>query len=128
MSGATPARPTTTSRFEQALGEVRPIFAFELRGLELTEAKALFSIKPADGPGVPKAACEPVSVLLKPSSTVRPLNPVLQRTRTMGEEVANGAALIQENGAIFHHLQKNAIFGRFFCLKLKQNRYSTPYI
>jgi hypothetical protein len=37
-------------------------------------------------------------------------------------------ALIREIGAIFHHLQKNALFERFFRLKLKQIRYSTPYI
>jgi hypothetical protein len=42
----------------------------------------------------------------------------------LGEE----AALVWKNEAIFHHLQKIAIFERFFHLKLKQNRYSTPYI
>jgi hypothetical protein len=30
------------------------------------------------------------------------------------------AALIRETGAIFHHLQKIAIFERFFRLKLKR--------
>jgi hypothetical protein len=46
----------------------------------------------------------------------------------MGAVLDEQAALIRENGAIFHHLQKNAIFERVFRLKLKQNRYPAPYI
>jgi predicted secreted Zn-dependent protease len=53
---------------------------------------------------------------------------VLQSTEPAGAELGEQAALARENGTVFHHLQKIVIFERFFRLKLKQNRYSTPYI
>jgi hypothetical protein len=57
-----------------------------------------------------------------------PLNPVLRSTEPKGAALGEQAALGREIGAIFHYLQKITIFERFFRLKLKQIRYSTPYI
>jgi hypothetical protein len=49
-----------------------------------------------------------------------PLNPVLRSTEPKGAALGEQAALIRETGVIFHHLQKIALFERFFCLKLKR--------
>jgi hypothetical protein len=69
-----------------------------------------------------KAARETLSVLLDGGSMAHP------RTKPTGAALGEQAALVWEIGVIFHYLQKITIFERFFRLKLKQIRYSTPYI